>query len=164
MNKKGFTLIELLATLVILGIIAGITIISTMGGFGDAKEKTEKIFIGTIKDALDMYLDSDARNLTFDKNQEPECILSKTHGIVKVYKAIESINFSNIINSKYSPLTESDLINPANEEVKCNTDVSISIYRDEDYVYYYKISKSELNCLLDTETFITNLPNGGEEC
>ena len=66
MNRKGFTLVELLATLVILGIIVGIVIISVSGSLGGAKEKTEEVFVDTIKDAMDVYLDSDAKELDFD--------------------------------------------------------------------------------------------------
>ena len=43
MNKKGFTLVELLATIVILGIVVGITMYSVNGGFKSAKEKTENV-------------------------------------------------------------------------------------------------------------------------
>jgi len=159
MNRKGFTLTELLATLVVLGIIMGITLVSTMGGFGNAKDKTEDVFISTIEDALDMYLDSDARNLVFNTYA---CTLSKTHGIVNVYKVVDK-TFEDVINSRYSPLTESELVNPANKEVKCNTSASVTIYRDDDYVYYYKVSRSSFGCLLNTEGNITNLP-GDSEC
>ena len=160
MNRKGFTLTELLATLVVLGIIMGIALVSTMGGFGSAKKRTENVFVSTIEDALDMYLDSDARNLDFSTYV---CEISKTNGKVKLYKG-NDITFRNIINSKYSPLMESDLVNPANEKVDCNTNVSVTIYRDEDYVYYYKIRKSDFGCLLDNDRYITNLSDGDLEC
>ena len=65
MNNKGFTLVELLATIVVLGIIAAIVIVSMTGTVGRSKEKTEEVFIGTIKDALDVYLDSDDYEIEF---------------------------------------------------------------------------------------------------
>ena len=84
-------------------------------------------------------------------------------GTVKVYKATESITDSikinTVINSSYKPLDEKDLVNPANENVNCNKDASVTIYRDEDYVYYYKIKKSDFRCLLDETDDITNLPD-----
>ena len=162
MNRKGFTLTELLATLVVLGIIMGITLVSTMGGFRNSKDKTEDVFISTIEDALDMYLDSDARNFKINKENPEECQIKKTHGIVNVYKVVDK-TFEDVINSRYSPLTESELVNPANKEVKCNTSASVTIYRDDDYVYYYKVSRSSFGCLLNTEGNITNLP-GDSEC
>ena len=55
MNRRGFTLVELLATLVLLGIIMGIVLVSINGNFGDAKNQTEDVFVSTIEDALDVY-------------------------------------------------------------------------------------------------------------
>ncbi len=163
MNKKGFTLVELLATLVILGIIMSIVLISTTGGFKNAKNKTEDVFIGTIEDALEIYLDSDARKLNFN---ELVCTINKTHREgVNIYKAA-SISFSEVINSEYSPLSINDMHNPANKDSKdeahpylCKVDElgALTIYRDDDYVYYYKLNKSALKCL-NTTGDITNLP------
>ena len=170
MNKKGFTLVELLATLVILGIVVGITIVSVTSSFRNAKDKTEDVFVNTLEDALDMYLDSDANRLKFSNNEF--CTISKKSGDVRVYKSTDYISFKNIItsrndatndeekriNSSYSPLAEQDLVNPANEEVACNSNVSVEIYRDDDYVYYYKVSKDDFGCLKNGG-YITNLPS-----
>lgn len=156
MNKKGFTLVELLATLVILGIVIGIVVIGVVGSLKNAKNKTEDVFAGTLEDALDIYLDSDAKKLNFSNINV--CILNKTHGSVKVYKSTNSLTFNDIINSTYSPLQLSDLVNPANEDVACNSSVVVNIYRDEDYVYYYKVNKDGFNCLKNSG-FITNLPS-----
>lgn len=158
MNKKGFTLVELLATLVILGIVIGITILGVNSSFRNAKDKTENVFVGTLEDALDIYLDSDARKLSFSTTKT--CTLNKTHGKVNVYKSDNDIplTFDDIINSSYSPLVEQDLVNPANEEVKCNSNVVVNIYRDDDYVYYYKVSRDDFGCLKNGG-YITNLPS-----
>lgn len=169
MNSKGFTLVELLATVVLLAIIMGIVLVSTTGGFKKTKEDTEKLFIDTIEDAMDIYLDSDAKNLSY---KYEGCTIDKTHKIgVKLYKAYKfsdegekiNITFNDVINSTYHPLTESDLVNPANDK-KCNATATISIYRDEDFVYYYKIDKSEFkydeeNKCLTSSGFISNLPD-----
>ena len=159
MNKKGFTLVELLATLVILGIVTSLTIIGLNINTNNTKKKTEEIFIGTIKDAIKMYLDSDARKLKYDIEV---CTISKAlNDSVKVYKT-SSVTLDTIINSKYSPLLNEDLVNPNNEDANCNINASVDIYRDEDYVYYYKMKKGNLNCLtIDLDGYITNLP---EEC
>ena len=158
MSKKGFTLIELLATLVILGIVSTIVLISVTGTINNTKDNTEEVFVKTIRDAMDMYVDSDGRKLTYDSVDV--CSLSKTHGVVKLYKASEDITMRNVINSEYKPLTEKDLINPKDSK-RCNIDASVSIYRDEDYVYYYKVSREGLSCLSVDGDDITNLP---EEC
>lgn len=156
MNKKGFTLVELLATLVVLGIIMSIVLVSVNGGFGEAKEKTEDIFIDTIKDAMDMYLDSDAKSLNFNKICSNK--INKTYGEVIVYKA--TTNFQSVINSRYKPITQNDLVNPANKKTCYGGQfIPVNIYRDEDFVYYYSIDKRLFGCLTQTD-MITNLPEG----
>lgn len=157
MNKKGFTLIELLAVIIILGIIATIAVFGLSKAFNSAKEKTEDAFIGTIKDAMEIYLASDAKELTF--SLECSNTLSKSFANRKVYKV--TTTFDSVINSEYRPITQGDLVNPANEDVNCNvaSNIAINIYRDEDFVYYYSIDKDEFGCLTKSGT-ITNLPKG----
>ena len=62
-KKNGFTLVELLATLVILGIVVGITMISVGIKYKETKAKTEDIFVKTLEDALDIYVDTDAKSI-----------------------------------------------------------------------------------------------------
>lgn len=159
MNRKGFTLIELLTILVILGIIFGITVVSLNIDFGKAKGKAEEIFVETIEDAMDMYLDSsDVKTLNF--SSIPVSCLSKTHGKVNLYKSNTSITMVNVFNSEFKPIIESELVNPNNKDVKCNSNVNINVYRDEDYIYYYEIDRTGLKCLtLDLGKKITNLPS-----
>lgn len=156
MNRRGFTLVELLATLVILGIVASIVLISVNGGFNNAKDKTEDVFVKTVKDAMDIYLDSDAKKLNFSKVEV--CTLNKTHGKSKVYKSSDNITLNNIINSEFHPITQDDLVNPVNSS-KCDKNTIVNIYRDEDYVYYYEID-GDMGCLVNTKS-ISILP---EEC
>ena len=156
MNRRGFTLVELLATLVILGIVTSIVLIGINGGFNNAKDKTEDVFIKTVKDAMDIYLDSDAKKLNFSKVEV--CTLNKTHGKSKVYKSSDNITLNNIINSEFHPITQDDLVNPVNSS-KCDKNTIVNIYRDEDYVYYYEID-GDMGCLVNTKS-ISILP---EEC
>ena len=156
MNRRGFTLVELLATLVILGIVTSIVLIGINGGFNNAKDKTEDVFIKTVKDAMDIYLDSDAKKLNFSKVEV--CTLNKTHGKSKVYKSSDNITLNNIINSEFHPITQDDLVNPVNSS-KCDKNTIVNIYRDEDYVYYYEID-GDMGCLINTNS-ISILP---EEC
>ncbi len=161
-EKNGFTIVELLAVLVLLGIIMGIVLVTVNGGFGNAKNKTEDIFIKTIEDALNMYLNSSEAKQLFNNGSYTEaCAIDKTHKLgVKVYRA--NVSFNDVINSEYHPIAANDLINPANDGAKCTnlTGKIINIYRDEDYIYYYKIEKSELNCLKNQTGSISNLPAG----
>lgn len=156
MNRRGFTLVELLATLVILGIVTSIVLIGINGGFNNAKDKTEDVFVKTVKDAMDIYLDSDAKKLNFSKVEV--CTLNKTHGKSKVYKSSDNITLNNIINSEFHPITQDDLVNPVNSS-KCDKNTIVNIYRDEDYVYYYEID-GDMGCLVNTKS-ISILP---EEC
>lgn len=162
-KRNGFTIVELLAVLVLLGIIMGIVLVTVNGGFSNAKNKTEEVFIGTIEDALNMYLNSSEAKILFNNGSYTACTIDKTHKLgVKVYKADTLASFRDVINSEYHPIAASDLVNPANDGAKCsNIDENIiSIYRDEDYVYYYKIEKTNLDCLKDKTGNITNLPSG----
>jgi len=156
MNKKGFTLVELIATIALLGIVMGIAIYAASGGFSEAKNKTEDVFIKTLQDALNIYTDSDAKRLSFATSST--CSIEKRFGNVNVYKNSTAITFNNVINSDYAPLSEAEMVNPANE-TKCNLNAPVSIYRDDDYVYYYRVNKSDLGCLTG-EGYITNLPSG----
>ena len=164
MNNEGFTLIELLSTLIILGIVIGITIVSLNIDFGETKEKTEEVFVDTLRDAIDMYLSSEFGNLKIG-GQCSKTILKKHNSAVKVYKVKKnngsSIKFSDVISSKYKPLVESEFFNPANEK-KCEKNIVINVYRDEDFVYYYSVNKSTLKCLKNIggeyDNVITNLP------
>lgn len=162
MNNKGFTLTELLATIVVLAIVVGITLGIVNVNFGKTKKSTEEVFVGTIEDAMNMYLDSNAKELNFTTMCTNK--LNKTHGSVNVYKVVT--DFSEVIDSEYHPITQSDLVNPGNKEVSCSDAslIEINIYRDDDYVYYYKINKSEFGCLLNTSgeysSVISDLPEG----
>lgn len=159
MNKRGFTLIELLATLVVLGIITGIVLVSSTSLFKDKKSDTEDVFVDTLKDAIKIYIDELGG---VDLNGSPVCTIEKSiHpngvGIYEVKNEVKTITFRDITNSKYKPLTKGDMINPANK-VKCNIDAEIHIYADSDFAYYYKFTGSDLGCLSKNTGVISNLP------
>ena len=158
MNQKGFTLVELLATIVILSIVVGIAIIGANGGFSNAKDKTEDVFLKTIEDALNIYIDSDAKKLRFNTSSSV-CTIQKRFGESKIYRTIDRITLNDIINSEYKPLTATDVVNPANEDVDCNLNAEVSIYRDDEYIYYYRFKKDFLECF-KTTGYVTNLPSG----
>ena len=163
MNNKGFTLIELMAVLVLLGIIVALTLPIFRINLDETKKKTEEVFVDSIKDALNMYLNSkEAKNLSFSTKCENK--LHKTHGDVYVYKV--NTTFQAVIDSEYRPIIQNDLVNPANKGSSCANalDIEITIYRDDDYVYYYSVDKDEFGCLKNIhgeyEDVISNLPEG----
>ena len=165
MNNKGFTLVELVATLVILGLVVGLGLHTLGFNMGNAKKKTEEVFVDTLRDAVDVYLSSEFGNL--EKGNECLQTISKKQNetstkVVKVNEISNNITFDTIIKSFYKPLTMSDFVNPANEDVTCNVNARIKVYIDADFVYYYYIDKSEIGCLNniggDYGTVITNLP------
>ena len=158
MNRRGFTLIELLATLVVLGIITGIVLVSSTSLFKDKKSDTEDVFVDTLKDAIKIYIDELGG---VELNGDPVCTIEKSihPNEVGIYE-VETITFRNITNSKYKPLTEKDMINPANKGKECNIDAEIHIYADSDFAYYYKFTGSDLKCLSKNTGVISNLPEG----
>ncbi len=157
MNRKGFTMIELIATLLILGIVIGITIVSTGNIFDGTKKKTEDVFVGTIKDALDMYLNSkEVKKMNFSTRCSNT--LDKSYGRKNVYK--RAVKFSDVLSSEYKPMDLDEFKNPANDTL-CDVNANVTIYRDEDYVYYYSFEKEDLDCLTnisDENNLVTNLP------
>ena len=160
MNKRGFTLIELLATLVVLGIITGIVLVSSTSLFKDKKSDTEDVFVDTLKDAIKIYIDGLGG---VELNDSSECTIKKSihPNEVGIYKVNKIIKFKDITNSKYKPLAEVDMINPANKDKECNIDAEIHIYADSDFAYYYKFTGSDLKCLSKNTGVISNLP---DEC
>ena len=166
-KKNGFTFVELLAVIVLLGIIVGIALITVNGNFGNAKKGSQRVFIGTIEDALDAYLNSSSIKRG-EFTTQGGCIINKTHkNNVVVSKLSGGVSFNDVITSEYAPISVDDLVNPADKDAVCVADLDakiIDIYRDEDYVYYYKLAKSNLTCLVDdsadSDAYITNLPRG----
>jgi len=158
MNRNGFTLIELLAVIIVLSVIAGVTLVASNYSFGNAKEKTEDVYIKTLRDSVGIYLNSDGKSLEF--NSSSVCTVSKMLENVRVYESVSEISFNDIINSTYRPITSGDMVNPANNE-KCSIGAKIRIFRDDDYVYYYLFSGSALGCLdKNKNEVISNLPEG----
>ena len=174
-DKRGFTLIELLVTLVILGLVIGLALNTLNFNINKAGEKTEEVFVDTLRDAIDMYVTTQLSSMGGTnslKVSSDACSnsLNKTHGVVNVYEIKKNdgsdITFNDIIgSSNNNVLTDKEFVNPANEgkdRFNCEKDAVIKLYRDDDFVYYYYVEKSGLECLNNTSgeysNVITNLP------
>ena len=181
-KKNGFTMIELLLTLVVLAVVVGMALTTLGFNMDAASEKTEEVFVKTLEDTIDAYVSGEFNNLSNDGSRNLFIVdnnvcsnkLNKIYRqsdvkVIKFKKAdgtYRDLKFSDIINSSYYLLTEGEFVNPANEgksRFECDMDATIKLYRDSDYVYYYYVDKSELDCLNNTSgehsSAITNLPS-----
>lgn len=174
MDNKGFTLIELLATVVVLGLVMGITAHSVLGVIEKSKDKSEKIFVDKLENSIDAYI-SDARTrkeLQIDSNvneisytkckldDQDKCSNEKYTDDVTVVK-MESFKLSEIKNL----IQNKDIINPKNKTKKCElNNVNVVLYRDSDMVYYYYANLKDLNCdVSEKYQIITNMPAALED-
>lgn len=146
MNRKGFTMIELLAVIVVLGIVLIITFPNISDIFKGSKLKSEEAFMDRISQSIDSYVTLNSSNITFEKQDGTfKKVLGTKEQPVDVYKG--TITMNTIISSNI--ITEKDYKNPGNENVECNVNAEIEVYRDSDYVYCHKIKKDSLGCLTD---------------
>ena len=143
MNRKGFTLIELLGVIIVLAIVLLLAVPSISNAYKNSKLKSEEIFVERLSDVIDSYVKLNSSSISF--TSDGEATKEGETGTVNIYKG--TISIQNIINDNL--LRESDYVNAGNKEEKCNTTAQIEVYRDSDYVYCYKLSKYELNCLTD---------------
>ena len=157
-NNNGFTLVELLAVIVVLGVVLTIVIRSVMVSMEDAKKEIEKVFVSKLEDAIEQYIDlkksdivSDGISGTIKKVTSSNQTLDDEEGLtlVNVYKMKHKedrkFTFQDIINTGF--IKESDLVNPAKEDVSCGNpgNIFINIYRDTDFVYYFQTN--DLACV-----------------
>lgn len=170
MDNKGFTLVELLATVVVLGLVMGITAHSVLGVIEKSKDKSEKIFVDKLENSIDAYIsdartrkelqiDSNANEIYYEKcklyNDDGTCIndgsYESTAYTMKSFP-LSKISDSNLIQNK-------DITNPKNKK-ECDLSlVNVNLYRDSDMVYYYYADLSKLKCDINKKyQIITNIP------
>ena len=156
-NNKGFTLIELLATIVILGIISTVTVVSVVNFFQKSKEKSEDVFIGQIKNYMSDYSSLYGSKLNYTGDKEYK----------KCYENFDDEVCSNVI-LKFSKdkgiedvenaIVDEDLVNPSTK-IKCdNSNTGLTIYRDSDYVYCFALEPvGDNSCISDTISSCENI-------
>lgn len=157
MNRKGFTLIELLGVIIVLAIVLAIAVPSISNAYKNSKLKSEEIFVERLSDVIDSYVKLNSSNISF--TSYGEATKEGETGTVDIYigkkENNQNITIGDIINdnllrkSDYVNAGNKDYIDPETKIKGCNTSAPIEVYRDSDYVYCYKVSKYELNCLTD---------------
>ena len=172
MDNKGFTLVELLATVVVLGLVMGITAHSVLGVIEKSKDKSEKIFVDKLENSIDAYIsdartknelriDSSSSTIEYQKcklyNAKGDACFDEKNGkyTVKVVE-MEAFNLSKIKKN----IQNQNITNPKNKK-KCElNNVNVDLYRDSDMVYYYYADLSKLNCDVNKKyQIITNIPS-----
>lgn len=173
MDNKGFTLIELLATVVVLGLVMGITAHSVLGVIEKSKDKSEKIFVDKLENSIDAYIsdartrkelqiDSKVNEISYTKcklDDKDKCSNEKYTDDVTVVK-MESFKLSGIKNL----IQNKDIINPKNKTECDLNNVYVDLYRDSDMVYYYYANLKALDCDVSKKyEIITNMPTALKE-
>ncbi len=152
MNNKGFTLIELIVTILILAVIMTVTISASINLYNASKEKSENSFIKELTVAIEDYITLDGLSLNYTPaGTKNKCGIkgnATTCSTVSFYKATNSPAFDIIADA----VLNEKMINPATE-VECNSsNLSVEIYRDEEYVYCFIAKKkgSGTSCISST--------------
>lgn len=116
MNKRGFTLVELLASIVILGILSTVAVISYRNSISNAEMTVFETYEKSLRSAADEYY----MNILKSSNIEE---------IKKVPKnnTTSTLKISTLINNGYIDY----IANPITPEDKC-TDTSIYVTRHDE--------------------------------
>lgn len=168
MNNKGFTLIELLATIVLISILGGIATVSVISVINTSKNKSEKIFVDKIGNAIESYLSLNSSSFT-KKNDGLSGNFNKSTGRKNEdgSDATRSVGFREYEGKSLKILNDENFIstdgfiNPKNKKTCFNDSnyPNIRVFRDGDYVTYYYVSLKNNNCDINEENLIiTNIP------
>lgn len=161
MNNKGFTLVELLATIVVISVIGGIAYTSVTSYINTSKIKAEEKFLDEISTEIESYL-----GLFYDKFDEvsdtrkelTKQISTSSTDTVDVWKiqiddADDLFTLQDLMNDLK---TTDEFKNPRTGGVCDAANITIEVYKDEDYVYYYyvEMTKKSIDCtaLSDIDT------------
>lgn len=141
MNNKGFTLMELLATIVVLGLVTTFTIVTIVNLFDEGKKKAEEAFAKQIEGYIEDYIAMYNKNINFTSEQTAyKCHPDESNPTQNICDPViveksTGNNFLNIIDI----IVGKELINPKTEQKCTNVGSSLTVYRDEDFVYCFKL-------------------------
>lgn len=164
MNNKGFTLVEMLAVVVVLSVVLGIATNGVLSYIEASKKKSEVVFITNLEKYIENYLDFYKTELSLTNNSYifKKCKKSNNENCIEVSAyELTSFTITDMTEAEIKLVENNELINPANKK-QCfeNTNPSIKVYKDDDYVYYYYLDLENNNdCQLSSNNFIiTNIP------
>ena len=143
MNNKGFTLIELLATILILILVVGVTVVTSSNAFLSAKNNTEIAFIEELEKIVKGYIGSSSMNLTFSSSPTSYTTNNCDGNTCFIYKSTSTVTLQTLVNDGL--VSTDKFINPKNE-TQCNLNTKIDFFRDSDYVYCFYIDLEEAGC------------------
>ena len=151
MKKKGFTLVELLVTIVILGIISGLSIPLLRALSNNRTEKQYKTYLNSLVASAKLYNDSYSSDLF--GNNENGCEFVTFQELVS-HKLLKDIMISNIsCNSDYSKVR---ILKYKGQYyytgvLGCGADKN-RMLKDEDREISYKYPDSDISCTGNDKT------------
>lgn len=156
-NNKGFTLIELLVTIIILGLISTVSIVTITSYYEKSKEKANESFSKQLKNHIEDYI-----ALRGSKHFSSQSTVEAKEKCYKDIDGVEKCDSVTLYHATSNPPTVEDIegytnkkiINPSNNIECTNDNINISLYRDSDYVYCFKVeaigTTSCINASIDT--------------
>lgn len=144
-DKKGFTLIELLATIVILGIISTVTVVSVINSYQKSKEKSEEVFIEQIKEYIGDYSSLYGAKLNYDYYADSEKCYENFDGREVCTDVVINYSKDKNIEDIADSIVSETLINPSTKIPCDSSNTDLTIYRDSDYVYCFVLDKNPDN-------------------
>lgn len=152
LNNKGFTLLEMMLVIVVLSIIMAIAVPSLYGYLDQSKDSSERVFIDEMEEVISDFIS--LRTLSFQNTSETisfyKCDNPCSDDDVCRRSIATRVNFGSEVTlndvASSGLVNAGDLINPKTE-AKCNLNVPIQIYKDNDSVFCFRMKASGSDCL-----------------
>lgn len=152
-SNKGFTLIEMLAAIVILSLLATFTFVLVTNAFDKSKEKAEEAFYKQVENYVEDYISLSGSKLKYKNGVEKEkCHVGfdKNEVCETITLYSSDLGFEDVMNTIVGEM----LVNPSSKVECSNSNTNLTIYRDSDFVYCFKLVKegtdSCINNTIDT--------------
>lgn len=106
MDRKGFTLVELLATILILGILMGISITAVSKYINKAKTETEEDIVNTVKQATVSYLQDNKSFLPKEDGASVDIYVNDLYDAKYITNKLVNGNKEECMESSYAHVTK----------------------------------------------------------